>query len=129
MLLDTSVVIILRDRPRALDASLASIRSKPIISIVSRIELENGAAAAGELGRTRRLLLSELLVDMPVLNFDRACADEYRRIVQATGFSRRKTLDRMIAATALANRYPLATVNGTDFADIPDLELEVWPTA
>ena len=47
-------------------------------------------------------------------------------IVEAIGFSRTKVLDRLIAATALANALPLATRNAKDFRDIPGLRLEEW---
>ena len=53
--------------------------------------------------------------------------DAYRVIVGASGFSRCRTLDRMIAATAIANGLRLATANPADFADIAGLALETWP--
>ena len=56
-------------------------------------------------------------------------AAAYRNIVATVGHSRRKTLDRMIAASALVHRLTLVTSNGVDFADIPGLELEVRPRA
>ena len=58
-----------------------------------------------------------------VLAFDDAAADAYRAIVEAAGYSRRKLLDRMIAAQALVHRATLVTCNGDDFNDIPGLEL------
>ena len=42
------------------------------------------------------------------------------------GFSRRKTIDHMIAATALANGLSLITLNAQDFRDVPGLLLEIW---
>ena len=44
----------------------------------------------------------------------------------AKGFSRRLVVDRMIAATALANDLSLATLNPRDFRDIPGLKIEDW---
>jgi tRNA(fMet)-specific endonuclease VapC len=63
---------------------------------------------------------------MPVLDFGAAEADAYRAIVEAVGFSRRKLLDRMIAAQALVHHATLVTQNPSDFQDIPGLDLEVW---
>ena len=40
--------------------------------------------------------------------------------------NRRKIIDRMIAATAMAADLTLITSNGDDFADIEGLKLEFW---
>jgi predicted nucleic acid-binding protein len=42
------------------------------------------------------------------------------------GYSRRKLLDRMIAAQALDHRATLVTLNAGDFRDVPGLELLSW---
>ena len=73
---------------------------------------------------TQSFELLDAFVDAGGNLFD--CADAYRKIVRQSGFSRRKTLDRMIAATALVNNATLVTANGPDFADIPGLALEIW---
>ncbi len=67
-----------------------------------------------------------MLKVLPVLDFDEAAADAYRRIVEAAGYSRRKVVDRMIAAQALAHRATLVTFNADDFRDIPGLSLLDW---
>ena len=41
----------------------------------------------------------------------------------SAGYSRRKLLDRMIAAQALVHRATLVTFNPDDFSDIPGLSL------
>jgi predicted nucleic acid-binding protein len=46
--------------------------------------------------------------------------------VAAAGYSRRKLLDRMIAAQALVHRAELVTFNTGDFSDVPGLKLCVW---
>jgi len=61
-----------------------------------------------------------------VLAFDEASGDAYRMIVAAAGYSRRKLLDRMIAAQALVHQATLVTRNPSDFQDVPGLELLVW---
>jgi predicted nucleic acid-binding protein len=55
-----------------------------------------------------------------------AAADAYRMIVEAAGYSRRKLLDRMIAAQALVHRAKLVTQNPNDFQDVPGLGLLAW---
>lgn len=52
--------------------------------------------------------------------------DAYGRIVAHAGYSRRKLLDRMIAAQALVHRAALVTLNADDFTDVPGLKLEAW---
>ena len=64
-----------------------------------------------------------------VVDFDADMATVYGTIIQRHGFSRRKIIDRMIAATAIARRAVLITANASDFAEIEDLKLEIWPVA
>jgi predicted nucleic acid-binding protein len=129
LLLDTSILIRVRDRPSEIDDRLVGVATAPSMSIVTRVELEGGAAGRTELAVRRRALLDELLRQFPVLDFDADCAAAYRDIIRRTEFSRRKTLDRMIAATALVHGLTLITANGSDFADIPELSLQVWDGA
>jgi len=126
-LLDTSVAILLRDVESGADVRLAALDTIPALSIVSQVELEGGVVAKPSLAAKRRAALDRMLATLPVLPFDAPCVAGYRRIVEQAGFSRRKIVDRMIAATALAHRLTLVTLNGADFADIPELALEVWP--
>lgn len=124
-LLDTSVAIHLRDST-AFVGRLVALDERPALSAVSRVELENGVYRDPQWTAVRRATLDEMLARMTTLDFDEAAIDAYRGIVSATGYSRRKTFDRMIAATALAHGLTLITLNGTDFADVPGLALEVW---
>jgi predicted nucleic acid-binding protein len=48
--------------------------------------------------------------------------------VASAGYSRRKLLDRMIAAQALVHRATLVTFN-PDFSDVPGLSSLVWPSS
>lgn len=126
LLLDTSIVIHIRDKPSQIDKRISQVDCVPSLSIITRVELEGGAVGDTELATRRLTLLDEMLQLFPVLDFNTDCAEIYRQIVRGTGFSRRKTLDRMIAATALANDLTLVTANPGDFEDIPGLALEVW---
>jgi predicted nucleic acid-binding protein len=126
-LLDTSVAILLRDADSEADLRLKALDSVPALSIVSQVELEGGVVARPALAAKRRAAIDILLAALPVLPFDAACVAAYRQIVEAAGFSRRKVIDRMIAATALVHDLSLITLNHRDFADVPGLEFEVWP--
>lgn len=128
-LLDTSVAILLRDADSDADSWLAALDSVPALSVISQVELEGGVLAKPQLAAKRRAALDLLLLTLPVLPFDAACVAAYRGIIETAGYSRRKIIDRMIAATALAHRLTLVTLNGADFADVPGLDLEVWHSA
>jgi tRNA(fMet)-specific endonuclease VapC len=95
---------------------------------VSRIELENGVYRDPRWSAVRRATLDAMLARMQTLDFGEEAIAAYRGIVAAVGYSKGKTLDRMIGATALANALTLVTLNGRDFRDIPGLDLEVWQT-
>jgi predicted nucleic acid-binding protein len=69
-----------------------------------------------------------MLSAIPTLAFDNLAAKTYGAIVESAGYSRRKLLDRMIAAQALVHRATLVTFNPGDFADVPGLTLLVWPS-
>ena len=67
-----------------------------------------------------------MLRAIPTLAFDDASADAYAAIVARAGYSRRKLLDRMIAAQALVHRATLVTMNPDDFSDIVGLGIRAW---
>ncbi len=126
-LIDTNVAINLRDRNRSTILRLRDLRSRPALSIISLVELEGGVVAKPSMADVRRQRLDTLLADISVIAFDEAVVAGYRRIISATGFSRARILDRLIAATAIANDLTLITINGEDFRDVPGLKLEIWP--
>jgi predicted nucleic acid-binding protein len=125
-LLDTNVVIRLRDGDEQIEERVAALSTSVVLSVVTRIELEGGIHRDREDVLGRRLRLDGILQSMPVLAFGAADADAYRKIVEAAGYSRRKLLDRMIAAQALVHRATLITQNPADFQDIPGLDLLAW---
>lgn len=125
-LLDTCVAIDLRDNRNDTVAKVTSLPVRPRISAISKVELESGVYADPGLTESRRRALDALLRRLPVIDFSSSMASAYGQIVEQTGFSRRKTIDRMIAATALAHDLKLITTNGDDFADINGLKLEIW---
>jgi tRNA(fMet)-specific endonuclease VapC len=125
-LLDSSIAIHLRDDTAGIADRLANSTSPALLSAISRVELEGGVAAIPHLSSQRRAKLDVLLETLEVIDFTDDMADAYGQIVEQKGFSRRKALDRMIAATALVTGMTLITANGDDFADINGLKLEVW---
>lgn len=123
-MLDTNVAIHLRDGDPAISDRVAALGTTLAISIVSRAELEGGAASSSD--PLRRTLLDRMLQSMSVLPFADAEAVAYGAIVGAVGHDRRRVLDRMIAAQAIVAGMTLITINGADFRGIPGLKLEVW---
>lgn len=126
--IDTNIAIALRDADRETHMRVQALGEKPVISMMTRIELENGAnKVPGDAGR-RKHLLDRLLETLKVEMFTHADILAYGTIVHSLGYDRRKTLDRLIAAQAIARDAVLITRNGKDFRDIDGLRLEEWET-
>jgi tRNA(fMet)-specific endonuclease VapC len=125
-LLDTNVMIHLRDGdPTVLDR-VAALEGAVLMSVVTRVELEGSVYREPAFTSLRRARLDTMLAAIPTLAFDATSADLYAAIVKQIGYSRRKLLDRMIAAQALAHRATVVTLNGDDFREIPGLPLLIW---
>jgi tRNA(fMet)-specific endonuclease VapC len=125
---DTNIAIALRDADRETHMRVQALDEKPVISMMTRIELENGAnKVPGDAGR-RKQLLDRLLETLKVETFTHSDILAYGAIVHDLGYDRRKTLDRLIAAQAIARDAVLITRNGRDFRDIVGLRLEEWET-
>lgn len=125
LLLDTSVAIELVDDVQRTADRVAQLDGQ-FLSVVSRVELEAGVYRDGGPNPAIRARVDKLIEQVEVLPFTGREAQCYSSIIAAMGFSRRLIVDRMIAATALANNLKLATLNARDFRDIPGLQLEDW---
>jgi tRNA(fMet)-specific endonuclease VapC len=125
-ILDTNVAIHLRDRDVAITIKAGELDGPILLSVISRVELEGGVYRDPAKSVLRRTRLDWMLKSLPILPFDDAAADAYRRIVEMVGYSRRKLISRMIAAQALLHRATLVTCNGDDFQDVPGLKLLEW---
>ena len=125
-LLDTNVAIHLRDGDAAIADKIAALDDAILLSVVTRVELEGGVHRHPVDAVVRRARLDVLLAAIPSVAFDDQAADAYGAIVAHAGYSRRKLLDRMIAAQALVHRATLVTMNPDDFADIPGLDVRAW---
>lgn len=126
LLLDTSVAVMLRDRDERIVKRAAGLDSYPVLSMVGRVELENGVYREPSLVAVRRHALDLLVSTMTTISFGDDELAAYRAIVAACGYSRPKVLDRMIAATAIANGLTLATANAADVRDVPGLAIDDW---
>lgn len=125
-MLDTDVAIHLRDGHLAVIDRVAALGTAPMLSMITRVELEGGAHRDAADRLARRARLDAMIAVLPVVAFDAAAAAAYRGIVAQCGFNRARLIDRMIAAHAISRDVGLVTLNGDDFADIPDLVLERW---
>lgn len=125
-LLDTDVAIHLRDGDLAITGNVAALQDAVLMSIVTRVELEGGVYRDPSNAALRRARLDAMLAAIPAIAFDDAAAAAYDAIVAHAGYSRRKLLDRMIAAQALVHRATVVTLNAGDYADIPNLSLLPW---
>ena len=126
-LIDTNIAIFLADGVAEVVDRVATFDDLPSISMITLVELEGGVFAPVDETVRRRERLNLLLTALKVLPFERDIVAAYADIVSVLGFSRRRVLDRLIAATALVNDMTLVTANGPDFQHIPGLELEIWP--
>lgn len=125
-LLDTNVAIRLRDGDASVTGKIAALRGALLFSIITRVELEGGVYREPAHAPVRRARLDTMLSAIPTLAFDDLAAQTYGAIVASVGYSRRKLLDRMIAAQALVHRATLVTLNPHDFSDVPGLSLLAW---
>ncbi|MFN7673921.1 MAG: PIN domain-containing protein, partial [bacterium] len=96
------------------------------VSIVSVVELEGGVYRDAAQAERRRAKLDLLLSSLNILAFDSESAQTYGQIVASVGYSRRKILDRMIAAQALNAKATLVTLNPQDFEEATGLQVLGW---
>jgi predicted nucleic acid-binding protein len=122
-LIDTSVAIPLRDGDQEITSRLEGLGGVLLMSVITRVELEGGVGRDPQQAAIRRRALDLLLAAIPILAFEEDAAVHYGKIVAAAGYSRRKILDRMIAAQALQHRAVLLTLNADDFANIEALRV------
>ena len=124
--IDTDVAIALRDAHPATLRLIDELPDLPVISMITRIELENGVNADPSHTPLRRRLLDRFLQTIAIQMFTDADILAYGRIVYNLGHDRRTTLDRLIAAQAITRDATLITRNGKDFRRIEGLKLEEW---
>jgi tRNA(fMet)-specific endonuclease VapC len=97
---------------------------------ISSVGLGELFAGAYKLPNPARILalITDLLQDVAVLDFDSACAEQFGKIrgsllqqgIQVA------TADLMIASVALVHNLTLVTHNTADYQHIPGLRLDDW---
>jgi tRNA(fMet)-specific endonuclease VapC len=125
-IIDTNVAICLRDGDSDVAAKLSRVAAIPMISVLTRVELEGGVYRDRNLAPVLRPRLDLLLQQFDELPFTTDEPEVYGRIVEHCGYSRPRTIDRMIAATAIVAEAVLITLNPADFRTIPGLAFEDW---
>jgi tRNA(fMet)-specific endonuclease VapC len=125
-LLDATVVFAAASGEMATLAKLSRLGIGDVaISAIVYSELLAGAAASD---KDPRLAENVALIaeNLEILAFDRAAAETYGRLLREMDHKRRRALDRMVAAQALASKLTLVTLAPDNFADIPGLAIESW---
>ncbi len=110
-------------------ATLSRLARHPIgdvaIPALVYAELLGAAAAAGKNARLAENL-ALLSQNLDILAFDRKAAEAYAALLRQIDPKRRRMLDRLVAAQALAEGLSLVTLTPETFADLPGLSLESW---
>lgn len=128
ILLDTNVVIAFLNGNKAVAERIAGNIEKIALSALVVAELNYGAKASQNASRNLDKL-TRLLDVVQTIPFDLECAESFgtiksklRSIGKPTG-----EVDALIAATALAHKAVLVTVNKRHFEHIEGLRVEAWP--
>ena len=124
--IDTDIAIALRDADPTTLRLIDELPELPVIAMITRIELENGVNAETAHAPLRRKLLDRFLETIAVEMYTHADILAYGAIIYDIGYDRRTTLDRLIAAQAIARDATLITRNGRDFRRIEGLKLDEW---
>lgn len=126
--LDTSTLILIGDFPD--ETGLPAV---PAITTVTLAELGVGPLVASDEGEraVRQAHLQSAEADFEPIPFDAAAARAFARVAADLRAAGRKpaarSLDPMIAATALSRGLPVHTCNASDFRAISGLEVVEVP--
>jgi len=127
-MLDTNMCIyLMKHQPEEVARRFAQCYVGDVVmSSITYAELEYGVAASQN-PENERINLASLVEDIQVIPFDTAAGVAYGPIRMATRDSTRKdSLDKLIAAHAVALNVTIVTNNEKDFARYPGLAIENW---
>lgn len=131
LLIDSSIFVAAERGRLALDAALAAHAQEPVVlSAVTASELLHGVHRAADPARRlrRERFVEAILSRFPVVEFDLEAARVHARLwaeLAASGL-RIAAHDLLIAATAIALDFQVATADSRDFSRIPGLRLQLW---
>jgi tRNA(fMet)-specific endonuclease VapC len=126
-LLDTNICSAHMRRPGGLAHRFFQYPGGIATSTVVLAELYSGAYKHPSPSRLLALI-ADLLQEVAVLDFDRACAEQFGKVqgrLLQQGIAVPET-DLMIASVALFHNLTLVTHNTADFRNIPGLRLDDW---
>ena len=131
LLIDSSLFIAAERGHLILEEAIAGQEDEPVVlSAVTASELLHGVHRAAD--PTRRLqreqFVETILRRFPVVEFDLEAARIHARLWAqlAAGGKRVGAHDLLIAATAMALDFQVATADARDFPQIPNLRLQLW---
>mgnify|MGYP001604438860 CR=1 FL=1 len=128
LVLDTSVIVEAERRTIAFESLMEAVKDEPVgLAAITASELLHGCHRARDAGtRARRFAFVEALLGLiPVLDF--GLAEARRHAELWAELARKGTVvgahDLLIAATALANGWALATLRVREFRRVPGVTL------
>ncbi len=127
-LLDTNICSAWLRRPARLTHRFFQHNGGLCIASISLAELYVWAMKRGRSEQLLKAIDNDMLVDVKIIDFDRACARTFGRLrseMLAKGLVV-DVVDMMIAAVAIQNDLTLVTHNVKHFALIPGLRFEDW---
>ena len=131
-MLDTNICIhlIAGDSPTVTARFQRARVGDVVMSVMTHAELSHGVERySGPLRTQAANSLRQLASRVPVLPFDTHASAAYGVITAAVRDRRRDTLDRLIAAHAIAVGAVLVTNKEADFRDYPGLQVVNWVQA
>ena len=129
-LLDTNMCIyLMKNQPEVVAQRFAQCYVGDVVmSSITYAELEYGVAVSAN-PEQERINLASLVEDIQVVPFDAAAGVAYGPIRQATRDIKTDSLDKLIAAHAVALNVTVVTNNMKDFAKYPGVLSENWLAA
>lgn len=128
LILDTSVIVSAERRRFDITSFLKkeAAHMSLFVSVMTTSELLHGVHRSDDSHRAKRQrFVDEILSEIPVLNFDEACARKHAEI--RAGLEKAGKVigpyDLIIAATALTFGHSLATLNEKEFKRVSGLQL------